>query len=293
MVVSRMVSPMKVLLQHLQSAQEGSVEPIPPAAFTRIQPEWNGLFTRFNRMATALSERQALLTKLSGEEQLSSLGRLASSVAHEVNNPLGGIFNALDTLKVHGANPTVRDGAIQLIERGLLGIRDVVGAILASYRRTGAPRRFQSNDLEDLALLVGAEVRRKQIDLQMQNELPQEVDIDAMALRQVLLNLLINACHATPLGGRVEVAASARNGCLDIEIDDSGPGLPAPVQFYLSEGDASAPMASGSGLGLWVAKKTIRELNGTLLTGKSSLGGARVRLVVPTTGRILEADRAA
>ena len=280
--VSRMVAPMRVLLEHVSTAEDGSVEPIPEQVMRRTGAEWRGLFGRFNRMATAVSERQILLTKLSGEEQLSSLGRLASSVAHEVNNPLGGIFNALDTIKVHGADQKVRSGAIDLIERGLLGIKDVVGSILTSYRRDTAPRRLQAGDLEDLVLLVGAEVRRKQIALDLQNELPSEMGIDAMAIRQVVLNLLINACRACPVGGRLEIQASVKSGCLDIEIDDSGPGLPPAVLEYLNEGDASAPMSSASGLGLWVAKKTAGELNGALLTGRSSLGGARIRLVVPT-----------
>ena len=280
--VSRMVAPMRVFLEHVRTAEDGSVEPIPDQVLRRTGAEWKGLFGRFNRMATAVSERQTLLTKLSGEEQLSSLGRLASSVAHEVNNPLGGIFNALDTLKMHGSDQKVRSNAIDLIERGLVGIREVVGSILTSYRRDATPRRLQANDLEDLVLLVGAEVRRKQISLDLRNELPAEVSIDAMAIRQVVLNLLINACRVSPVGGRLEIKASVKAGCLDIEVDDAGPGLPPSVLAYLNDGDASTPMASGSGLGLWVAKKTAKELNGALLTGKSALGGARIRLVVPT-----------
>lgn len=280
--VSRMVAPMRVFIEHVRTAEDGSVEPIPHSVMMRTGTEWRGLFDRFNRMATAVSERQVLLSRLSGEEQLSSLGRLASSVAHEVNNPLGGIFNALDTLKVHGADQKVRSGAIDLIERGLLGIRDVVGAILTSYRRDAKPRRLQAGDLEDIVLLVGAEVRRKQLVLEVRNELPPEITIDAIAIRQVVLNLLINACRACPVGGRLSLQAGMKADHLNIEVDDSGPGLPPNVLDYLNKGDVSTPMSSGLGLGLWMAKKTTRELNGALLTGRSPLGGAHIRLLVPT-----------
>ena len=61
--------------------------------------ETGRLFRGFNRMARAVAEREALVARLADEERLASLGRLASGMAHEINNPLGGLFNAIDTLK--------------------------------------------------------------------------------------------------------------------------------------------------------------------------------------------------
>ena len=58
-------------------------------------------------MARALNEREALTARLAAQEKLAVLGKLASVMAHEVNNPLGGIFNALDTLRRHGEDPSV------------------------------------------------------------------------------------------------------------------------------------------------------------------------------------------
>ena len=72
--------------------------------------------------------------RLAEEKRLGSLGRLASAVAHEINNPLGGLFNALATLRSHGHLSSVRDGSLGLLERGLIGIRDVVRTTLTIYR---------------------------------------------------------------------------------------------------------------------------------------------------------------
>ena len=173
--VRRMVAPMKILAEHLETAPDGSVAPIPAGWIPPANTETGRLFRSFNQMAHAVTEREALMSRLADEERLASLGRLASGVAHEINNPLGGLFNALDTLKVHGGKPQVRGAAIDLLDRGLRGIRDVVRSALAAYRPDREKRDLQAADIDDLRLLVSPEVRRKQIDLAWENDLPTRI----------------------------------------------------------------------------------------------------------------------
>jgi signal transduction histidine kinase len=279
--VRRMVAPMKILSEHLETAGDGPVDPIPEASMPAVENETRRLFQSFNRMARAVSDREALLTRLADEERLASLGRLASGVAHEINNPLGGLFNALDTLKVHGAKAHVREGAIALLERGLKGIRDVVRSALAAYRPDRENRPLLAADLEDLRLLIRPEAQRKLIDVSWTIDLPAELSVPAFPVRQMVLNLLLNACRAVPEGGRVALAARHAEGCLLIEIDDSGPGMPGDVVAFLSESGAPAPVASTTGLGLWVVRRMAAELGGSLAADRSRLGGARVRLTLP------------
>jgi signal transduction histidine kinase len=279
--VRRMIAPMKVLAEHLETAQGGSVEPIPEHRIPRADTETGRLFRRFNRMAHALAEREALVTQLADEERLASLGRLASGVAHEINNPLGGLFNAIDTLKVHGDNATVRSGAISLLERGLRGIRDVVRSALATYRAEREQRGLRAADIEDLRLLIRPDIRRRNIQLAWRNQLPTEVAVDAYPVRQVILNLLINACRAVPQQGRIALSAGVKDDHLEITVDDSGPGLPAMVAAYLDSAERSAPIVQGGGLGLWVAVRVAADLGGRIVHAKSPFGGARLRLSVP------------
>ena len=108
--------------------------------------------------------------QLAAEERLASLGRLASGLAHEINNPLGGLFNAIDTLKRHGDRPSVRTTSLDLIERGLRGIRDVVRTVLATYRADREQRDLTASDLDDMRFLISPEAARKSIRVHWESD---------------------------------------------------------------------------------------------------------------------------
>ena len=165
LTVTRMLRPVRVLTAHLQAAAEHRGELIPARIVAQAPGEFRPLFQSFNDMAEAVREREALAKQLADEERLASLGRLASGMAHEINNPLGGLFNAIDTLKEHGGRPEVRRRTIDLIERGLRGIRDVVRTTLVTYRTDGDADVLKATDIDDLKLLVEPEIRRKELTL--------------------------------------------------------------------------------------------------------------------------------
>ena len=106
--VRRMVQPVRTLGAFLDRGSDGPMEIIPDRQLRSVAGEFGRLFLRYNAMARAANERLHLAERLAEEERLASLGRLASGMAHEINNPLGGLFNALDALKRYGDRETVR-----------------------------------------------------------------------------------------------------------------------------------------------------------------------------------------
>ncbi|WP_075213961.1 sensor histidine kinase [Mongoliimonas terrestris] len=277
--VRRMVRPIRLLGTHLTQALDGPVSPIPAALIPAQRTEVGRLFRSYNALALALGERDALLARAAEEERLASLGRLASGMAHEINNPLGGLFNALDTLKVHGDKAAIRKGSVDLLERGLKGIRDVVRTTLATYRPDRELRPLRQADIDDLRILVRPETARKQLALDFGGRLDRDVPIDAFQLRQILLNVLLNACRAAPEGGTVRVTVGTKGADFMARIEDSGPGLPEDAEQILKGG--LKPTAERGGLGLVITSRMVGDLGGSLVADTSALGGARITITIP------------
>jgi signal transduction histidine kinase len=239
------------------------VEPIPAGYRYRVASEFGQLFERFNAMARAFSERQTLAAHLAEQEKCAMLGRLASGMAHEVNNPLGGMLNAIDTIQTYGHDPAVRQASLDLLKRGLAGIRNVVGATLVTYKGSSDTSVLTRIDLEDLRFLVQHETGARRLRLDWDNRLSEPIAIDGPAVRQITLNLLLNACAASPDEGFVAVQVARSDRELRIAVADQGPGLPKDMAALLDQvAPAPTPSPQRKGLGLWTTGRLVRRLGG-------------------------------
>lgn len=279
-LVRRLLRPLEVLRAHVaDSGSTGRVRPLPPGAIARVGPEFAALFGAWNRTAEAVAEREAMAARLAAEERYAQLGKLASGMAHEVNNPLGGLMTAVDTLATHGDDPGVRDASVAFLRRGLDDIRNVVRASLVTYKGRPGDGPLRRADLDDLQVLVRHEVERRGLRLVWENRLPAECAADRTLTRQIVLNLLLNACAASPAGATVRVEArSASEETLVVEIADAGPGLPVAGRTMLNEPNASPP--EGGGLGLWIAARLAHRLGGRIVAIDRARG-TMLRLEVP------------
>ena len=286
LAVRRMLRPIGTLASHLDRGRGGRIEPIPKADIGARNSEFGRLFRRYNAMVAALNQREALAARLAEEEKMASLGRLASGMAHEINNPLGGMFNAIDTIERHESDTLVRRGSLEILKRGLVGIRDVVRATLVTYKSGEADRPLRPADLDDLRVLVRQEMLRRRLTLTWRNDLPASLDLPGGPIRQSVLNLLLNACAASPMDGEVAFSAACRDGLLALSILDQGPGLPPQVASTLeSGGKDAAPPAKGRGLGAWMVSRLIGELGGEVRAMARDEGGTRIEIVLPICER--------
>ena len=279
-----MLQPLSVLTRYVERARDGRMEPIPPRYHRNVASEFGGLFDRFNAMARALSERETLAAQLAEQEKYALLGRLASGMAHEVNNPLGGMLNAIDTMQAHGNDPTVRETSLEFLKRGLAGIRHVVRAALVIYKGGADAAVLTPADLDDLAFLVQHETGARRLRLEWRNDVIEPIAIDGPAVRQITLNLLLNACTASPAGGALAVEATSSAGALRIVVADAGPGLPDEMAALLRAAvESSAPARESKGLGLWTTGRLIRRLNGAVTVERPGIG-TRIVVTLPITG---------
>lgn len=282
LAVRRMMRPIQILETHMLDAAEGRPSAISEHERAGTNKETRRVFRAFNRLLRSESERQVLSRQLAKEEKLASLGRLASGMAHEINNPLGGLMNAVDTLRKHGDRGAVRKTSLDLLERGLEGIGEVVEAALAIYRPERLSRPLSIQDFEDVKLLLGPELRKKDQTLDLSFSGPSEPPCGCPSgpVRQALLNLLLNASAATPAGGRIEVAVSRADGGLTISVADQGSGMPEKSKEILTADATRIPPRSSDGLGLWIVRQIADELGATLSVAETPQRGSRVNLQI-------------
>lgn len=286
-VVRRMVLPVRFLTDRLRRAQAGDLAPVQPALLPPASSEYGRLLRGYNDLVAAVVEREILAANLAQRERESMLGRLAATIAHEVRNPLGGMSTALDTARKFGDDPAVRGRALDLIERGLWSIRDVVSSVLTFHRMPPDARKLLPADIDDLRILVQREVARRNLTLTWQSEIADAVDIAATETRQIALNLLLNACEASPPGSGIGFRVTTETGPaglpeLTLEVTDSGPGLPPEIVAALAEEDMPSDHDHPRGLGLRVIRDLLRGLGGRAAVAPLASGaGTRITVTLP------------
>jgi signal transduction histidine kinase len=289
-IVLRMVRPLRLLTEHLRRAQTGDFALVRPTMLPRPSSEYGRLLRGYNDLVEALGEREAMAGRLAQRERESVLGRLAATVAHEVRNPLGGMTTALDTVRKFGDDPIVRGKGLDLIERGLWSIRNVVGSVLAFHRMPPDSRRLTQGDLDDLRILIEPELARRQIGLSWRSSVEGSVDVAATETRQIALNLLLNACEASPPGAEVGFRAwmerdPAGRTTLRLEVVDAGPGLPKAVAAALTDFAVTEHGDPPRGLGIRVVRDLVRSLGGRIVAMAAMDGqGSRIVVTLPSGG---------
>jgi signal transduction histidine kinase len=229
------------------------------------------LATTFNRMLGRLRETQEKLLKT---ERLAAVGKVAASVAHEVRNPLAGIRMNLQLLQQHLAKSGQTDESLTIAIVELERLDSIVQEMLILGRQ--AEPKFEAVDLREIARdvlgLLDRRLRHANVTPTLGGE-PAAARADAGQVKQVMLNLIINATDAMPQGGALKIRTTAHDGVARVEIEDTGPGV------ALSEGQDpfawfSTTKSAGSGIGLAVCKQIV-DAHGGRIGLERVAGGTR------------------
>lgn len=232
---------------------------------------------RFREMLMELEEKRRLEKQMVATQRLAAIGRLTAGIAHEVNNPLGGMLNAISTYRRHGSADPLAERTLGLIERGLTQIRETVGALLVDARLES--HALVPQDLDDLRTLISAQSHGR-LTLDWNVHLPGPIPLPATPIRQILLNLLLNAAQAAEKRVALEVAAA--NDGLSMAVENDGRPFPPQRMEHLYEPFVEEE-GEGRGLGLWIVYQLVRQLNGRIEV-TSVPGHTRFTLFLPLEG---------
>jgi signal transduction histidine kinase len=239
----------------------GGLEAARLAELPRSRDEIGQLGEAFSRMVGELKKKEELEQQMMVSERLAAVGRLTAGIAHEINNPLGGMLNTINTWRKHGPDDPQITKAMSLLERGLTQIRNTVAALLVETKTED--RAFAPEDIDDLLILAEAEARTRGVRIFVDGTIAEALPLPATLLRQILLNLLLNAVDAAQEEGVVRLDAHAAGGKLRVAVFNDGRHIPPEQLAYLFEPFVTGT-SKGHGLGLWIVYQIVQQLGGDL-----------------------------
>jgi len=271
-------------LVRVQGASELLGQELPAVELDPVGQPGDGsddLVRRVEQVVQKLHQREREVRRA---ERLAALGQLAAGVAHEVRNPLAAVILLVEASRRDPAAGGLTDEDLDLIEQELHRIERSLCGFL-DYARPPRPQRTAC-DLGDIVRDAVALTRaravqqRAVVSLDLPSD-PVPLDADPEQLRQVVLNLCLNALDAMPGGGELSVAVTRPDHLsAELMVSDRGPGISADVLPRLFEPFASGK-ETGLGLGLVVSKRIVEEHGGTIGGANRPGGGAVFAVRLP------------
>jgi two-component system, NtrC family, sensor histidine kinase HydH len=299
--VGRTIVEVAVCLRDVAGKLDQAVGPVAVTANPSVQDLEAVLQIISQRVSTVVERLQASEREALRAEQLASMGQLAAGLAHEIRNPLTSMKTIVQ-LAEGPSDLTTQD--IRILDEEIARLEQSVQTFLDYARPAHADKRRMPlrEVLEQPAALVSRRAARQGIDFVYQPpDSALRVAVDAVQIRQVLLNLLLNAFEATPAGGTVRLEAAAerfdnanfpevadghpgalrpRVNCVCIRVVDSGSGLPGHLGSRIFDPFVSTK-DTGTGLGLSICRRIVEDHGGRIVAENRPQGGAVLAVRLP------------
>jgi signal transduction histidine kinase len=275
-LVRRVLKPVADLDSAAAEIAKGNYEAQVPA---RGAGEIGRLADTFNSMSASLRKAREELIR---QERISTIGRLSTSIVHDLRNPLAAIYGGSEML-VDGnlSEPQVKRlaGNIYKASRQVQGLLQELAD--AAVGRGHAREVCRLQDVIQAAcesLAAGAEAGGVKIDFEVPAAI--ELPLDRSPMERVFQNLIANAIQAMPGGGSVTVRAEQNGSDVVVSVEDNGPGVPEAISSHLFQPFVTAGKKNGVGLGLALSRRTLLAHGGDLWS-EPAAEGARFVLRLP------------
>lgn len=250
-----------------------------------------------SEVATIIRHKESELAQIKLQEQLrhsdrlATIGKLAAGVAHELNEPLTGILGFAELLKDTDDMPQTAMSDISRIESAALHAREVVRKLLTFARQVPPKQRVVNANSVIREAASFFEGRCTQQDTQLEMELDEtlpNIYADESQIRQVVLNLMINALHAVEKGGLIRINTRSGENEILISLKDNGPGIPEDdkdkifLPFFTTKA-----VDKGTGIGLSVVDGIVKSHKGWIEVVSQPGRGATFKVYLPIDKRSL------
>jgi signal transduction histidine kinase len=215
-------------------------------------------------------------------ERLSAVGQLAASLAHEIRNPLASISGAAGILQRGTAQAEYLEDSLSIIQKESQRLNKLLTNFL-NFAKPRSPRVQMVNANELLVSVISLAshaAEKSDIKLIRASTLQDEIACDPEQMKQVLLNLVINAIEASPAGSEIRLTTLADGGSAMIEVDDCGGGISDDLETHIFE-PFFTTKAQGTGLGLAISSMIVAQHGGRLSFVKNARGGTTMRVELP------------
>jgi len=219
-------------------------------------------------------------------EKFAATGRLAGTIAHEINNPMEAIKNAIYLLKGKLDSPS--EPIYEVLKSETDRITRIVRQMLGLYRNAGQLGSFDLNSVvEDTLTLFGRPLAKTGVNIDKQLAQLPPMKGSADQFRQLLSNLVVNSRDSMPSGGKLVIrtgpirAADGVHGWIKIVVADTGTGIPKELQTSMFEPFVSTKGEKGTGLGLWIVKGIVENHNGRIQLRSTVGKGTIFKLAFP------------
>lgn len=273
---------------HLQGQFDGAQK-----AFWPLQGEFHETHRRLFALKRELAEKDDDVRRMSSElwqtAELATIGELAASIAHELNNPLATVILVIGSLFMELPPGDPKRQSLEVIAREIGRMRNLI-ANLPQFGRSSQSKKSildVREEIERTIDLIHYDPRKHHIAVvrEFASNVPP-VRADRQQLQQLFLNLFINAKDAMPQGGRltVRVETSLALKQIIIEVADTGVGIPHEIlPRVLEPFFTTKPEGKGAGLGLAICRRIVQEHHGTLNITSEVGTGTTVRIMLPAT----------
>jgi len=247
---------------------------------SRSNDEVGVVTNAFGAMRHSLGQTQQ---KLLESERLATIGLMASSISHDLRHPLTAILANAEFLSEGLVANAARAELCEEIRSGVNRMTDLIDSLL-EFSRGRELTQFSRGSLEDTITRAFHAARAHHEFTRVSFTLSgrcSDAWFDHRRMERAFCNLLVNACEAVPRDGKIDVSIEEKEGAARILLHDNGPGIPEPIRKSLFQPFVSFGKENGTGLGLTIAHKILRDHGGCLRVAATSHEGTTFELSLP------------